>query len=82
MDRITVIRKSLVVFVCGLIGFLPIVGLVPGIYALVLSTRIQLTYRKQWNPARAYLRAGGLLALLGFLGSMLIVGIVLTTVAF
>ena len=72
MPRILVIRKSLTAFVCGLIGFLPVIGLVPGIYALVCWARIRIRYPNEWNPADAYLNWGARLSVLGMLGSALI----------
>jgi len=77
MDRITTIRKSLTVFVCGLIGFLPVIGLVPAIYALVCWGRIRFRYRNQWNPASGYLGWGARLALFGLLGSALVICVAL-----
>ena len=72
MDRATAIRKSLTVFVCGIIGFLPLVGLVPAIYALFSWIKIRLRYGNEWNPASAYLDGGLALALVGLLGSLLL----------
>ena len=76
MPRPTLIRSSLAAFVCGLIGFLPIIGVVPGLYALLCWTRIRIRYPGEWNPASAYLNLGALLALLGLLGTALIVATV------
>jgi hypothetical protein len=73
MPRIFVIRKSLAAFVCGLIGFLPIVGIVPGLYALSCWGSIRIRYPDEWNPASAYLSWGVRLAVLGFLSTALIV---------
>ena len=81
MDRITAIRKSLAAFVCGIIGFLPFIGVVPAVYALVCWARIPCQYGK-WNPAAAYLNCGVWLALLGLLGSALIVAVALVMSAF
>ena len=79
MPRIYVIRTSLTAFVCGLIGFLPLIGLLPGIYALLCWARIRFRYPGEWNPAAAYLSWGARLAVLGMLGSILIIfAIVLT----
>jgi hypothetical protein len=80
-DRITAIRKSLTAFVCGIIGFLPFIGVVPAVYTLVCWVRIPYQYGK-WNPAAAYLRCGVWLALLGLLGSALIVAVALVMSAF
>lgn len=73
MPRIFVIRKSLAAFVCGCIGFLPIIGVVPGLYALLCWARIGIDYPDEWNPASAYLSWGVRLAVLGFLSTALIV---------
>jgi hypothetical protein len=73
MPRILVIRKSLIAFVCGLIGFLPIIGIVPGLYALSCWGSIRMRYPDEWNPASAYLSWGVRLAVLGFLSTTLIV---------
>jgi hypothetical protein len=58
MPRIIVIRKSLTAFVCGLIGVLPIIGVVPGVCALLCWARIRVRYPDEWNPASAYLSWG------------------------
>ena len=79
MPRIIVIRTSLAAFVCGLIGFLPIIGVLPGLYALLCWNRIRTRYPDEWNPASAYLSWGARLALLGLLGSALIVSVAILT---
>jgi len=79
MPRILVIHKSLTAFVCGLIGFLPFIGLVPGLYALFCWAHIRSRYPDEWNPASAYLSWGALLALIGLLGSALIVAVAILT---
>jgi hypothetical protein len=82
MDRITAIRKSLTGFVCGIVGFLPIIGLVPAVYALVCWRQVQTRYGREWNPAEVYLSVGARLALLGVLGSALIIAIAVVTFGF
>ena len=72
MDRITAIRKSLATFVCGIVGFLPIIGLLPAVYAIVSWRSVTVRYGKEWNPASAYLSWGARLAVLGLLGSLLL----------
>jgi hypothetical protein len=81
MDRITAIEKSLTIFVCGIIGFLPVLGLMPAVHALVCWARVRAKYAGQWNPAWAYLRAGAVLATLGVLGSMLVIAVVCMAIA-
>ncbi len=65
MPRITVIQLSLRAFVCGLIGVLPLIGLVPGLYALYCWARVSRRYGGEWNPASAYLNWGVALTVLG-----------------
>jgi hypothetical protein len=77
LSRIIVIRKSLAAFVCGLFGFLPFLGLVPGLYALCCWSRIRTRYPNEWNPAAAYLSWGARLSVLGLLGTALIVSVIL-----
>ena len=62
MDRIVLIRKSLAIFVSGVLSFLPIIGLIPALYAIVSWQRVTVRYRDQWNPASAYLSWGARLA--------------------
>ena len=63
--RAIVIQLSLRAFVCGLIGVLPIIGLVPGLYVLYCWVRISRRYAGEWNPASGYLSWGVALAVLG-----------------
>jgi len=79
MPRIIVIRTSLTAFVCGLIGFLPVIGIVPGLYSLLCWNRIRTRYPDEWNPASAYLSWGVRLALLGLGASALIVSAVIVS---
>lgn len=79
MDRSAVIRNSMTVFVCGLIGLLPVLGFLVAIYALVLWAKVRVRYGDAWNPASAYLETGVGLALLSVLGSLLLIAIALVT---
>ena len=65
MARIIVIQLSLRAFVCGMVGFLPVIGLLPGLYALSCWSQIRRRYRDEWNPASNYLRWGSILAVAG-----------------
>ncbi len=65
MPRIIVIQLSLRAFVCGLIGVVPVIGLVPALYALFCRARIARRYRDEWNPASNYLKWGSVLAVAG-----------------
>ena len=77
MPRIIVIRESLTAFVCGLFGFLPFLGIVPGLYALFCWNHIRTCYPDEWNPASAYLSWGARLSLIGLLGTALIVSVLI-----
>jgi hypothetical protein len=77
MDRATAIRTSLTAFLCGLIGFLPVLGLLPAFYALRCWIRIRTRYRDEWNPAAVYLDWGVRLALFGVLLTALLVGVIM-----
>jgi hypothetical protein len=68
LDRIAIIRQSLAVFICALIGLVPVVGLFPATCALVRGCRVSRAQR-EFNPARHYLRWGIALAVLGILSS-------------
>ena len=72
MDRATAIRQSLTGFVCGIASWIPVVGFFPGLYALIVFSRVQRRYANQWNPASAYLKAGAILGVLGFIVSVII----------
>ena len=72
MDRITAIKESLAVFVCGVLSFFPVVGLLPAIYALANWYHVRLHCGDEWNPADYYLKWGALLALLNLILSLLL----------
>ncbi len=73
MDRITVINKSLHGFICGLLGLIPVLGLVPAVAAVFIWLRVRREYR-DWNPASHYLLGG---AVLGFIS----IGILVAAIA-
>jgi hypothetical protein len=74
--RIAVIRRSLECFVCGLFGFIPFLGVMPGLYALVCGVVVWSRYPREWNPAAAYLTCGIVLSLAGLLGTVLGLGVI------
>jgi hypothetical protein len=65
-----------------MIGFLPIIGLLPGLYALLCWNRIRTRYPEEWNPASAYLSLGVRLAVIGLGFSALIVSVALVTLVY
>jgi hypothetical protein len=73
MGMKVIIDKSLQAFVCGLIGILPVIGLIPGIYAIICWAHVRRIYRSEWNPASLYLSWGARLAAIGILLSLLAV---------
>lgn len=72
MDRIKATKLSLTVFACGIIGLLPVIGIIPAVYALFCCGRVSARYQNGWNPASDYLAAGACFALLGLLGTVLV----------
>jgi hypothetical protein len=75
LDNITVIRRSLAVFVCGIASLLPVIGLLPAIYAFVRGWEVYHRYQG-FNPAANYAKWGARLALLGLFLSFLFVLVV------
>jgi hypothetical protein len=62
-ERIEVIEKSLRIFTCGLLGLIPVIGLIPAVYAAFAGARLYSRHRRDWNPAEAYLKWGMTVAL-------------------
>ncbi len=81
MDRITAIRRSLAAFVCGIFGFLPLIGIIPAACALNHWWAVRSKYRDQWNPASAYLRAGVAFALFNLLSTTLLGAVIALAIA-
>jgi len=52
-------------FICGLLGLLPIIGLVPAVCAIGYWMRVRSRYRNEWNPASLYLNWSAVLGVLG-----------------
>jgi hypothetical protein len=73
MGLATAIRTSLRAFVFGMFGFIPIIGLVPGLYVLACWRRVHTEFGDDWNPAAPYLVAGIVLSVLGLIGSVCLV---------
>lgn len=65
MDRITAINRSLSGFVCGVLAFVPVLGILPATRSLYHWLAVTRKFRGEWNPARRYLLSGILLAVLG-----------------
>jgi hypothetical protein len=73
MDLATAIQVSLRAFVWGIIGFLPVIGLLPGFYVLSCWSRVRTQFGNEWNPASRYLIAGVVLSTLGLIASICLV---------
>jgi hypothetical protein len=73
MDLATAIKISLRAFAWGILGFVPLIGLLPGFYAMSCGNRVRREFGKEWNPAAPYLTAGVVLSCLGILGSFCVV---------
>ena len=71
MDLITATRLSMRAFVCGFLAILPIIGLLPAVYAVGCWLRVRSRYGDRWNPAAQYLHWGTFLAVFGGLLSSL-----------
>ena len=66
LDRIGVIRQSLTIFICGIFGLVPMIGLLPAIVALDRGFRLRRRYAEP-NPADNYRKWGMALGILSLL---------------
>jgi hypothetical protein len=81
MDLATAIKISLRAFAWGIVGFLPVIGLLPGFYALSCWNRVRTQFGNEWNPASRYLITGVVLSTMGIIGSIcLVFGIIASIV--
>ena len=81
MDRVTAIRRSFAAFVCGILAFLPLIGIIPAVCALNHWWAVRSNYRDQWNPASPYLRAGVAFALFSLLSTTLLGAVLALAIA-
>ena len=81
MDRITAIRRSLAAFFWGILGVLPLVGIIPAACSLNHWWAVRRKYRGEWNPAAAYLRVAVALALFGILSTTLLGAVIALAIA-
>jgi hypothetical protein len=63
MDRIAAIKESLATWVCGLLSFFPIIGVIPAVYAIANWRHLRRYCQLEWNPGDHYLRWGAILAI-------------------
>ncbi len=66
LDRIGVIRQSLAIFIYGIAGLVPVIGLLPAIMALIRGFRLRRRYAEP-NPADNYRKWGIVLGVCGIL---------------
>ncbi len=76
MDKVRIIERSLRCYTLGWLSFLPIAGLAFGPLALFSFQSVRVEAGNEWNPASRYLKCGALLGCLGFLLSVLLLGLV------
>ena len=55
-----------------MLALIPVIRLMPALYALRNWQAVRSRYANQWNPAAGYLNSGAVLALAGVLGSFLL----------
>jgi hypothetical protein len=80
-ERAQAIEGSLSCLIHGVVGMLlPVLGLVPAVSALVGWITVSRRYRGQWNPAGHYLKAGGILGVLGILSNTVLVAAIAVSV--
>jgi hypothetical protein len=63
MNRIAAIRESLATWVCGLLSFFPIIGVIPAAFAIANWRHMRRYCRADWNPGDFYLTWGMILAI-------------------
>ena len=62
IPKTEMIERSLRCYVLGLLGLIPVLGLIPAILALREHRRVKKGSANQWNPARRYHLWGGICA--------------------
>lgn len=65
MDKVRVIERSVRCFIAGCLSLIPVLGLLPAVFALVLVHQVRRETGPSWNPARGYLICGNVLAWVG-----------------
>jgi len=81
-ERAAAIELSVGCLIRGVLGaVIPLLGLVPAASALVTWITIARRYRGQWNPAEHYLKAGGILGILGILSNTVLVVVISFAIA-
>jgi hypothetical protein len=63
--KIRMMKDSILCFILGLLGLLPLIGIAFGIAALSVSAVARAGERRFWNPARPYRICGVVCAAVG-----------------
>jgi NADH:ubiquinone oxidoreductase subunit 5 (subunit L)/multisubunit Na+/H+ antiporter MnhA subunit len=75
MDRVALIKTSLLGFTCGLLGLIPFLGFPLGVAAVVQFIRVRRRKNLEWNPANDFLDWGVRFALIGVVLTLLVFAI-------
>jgi hypothetical protein len=70
MDKVRVIKRSLLCYNVSWVSLLPLLGIIPALVTLILYRRLTNEVGEEWNPARKYALWGSVLAQLGLLLSL------------
>ena len=65
MDKVRVIERSLLCFTLGCNGLIPVLGLIPAAWAVLLYHSVRYEAGHNWNPAEHHARWGYILAWTG-----------------
>jgi len=74
MDKIALIKISVRCFICGILGFLPLIGIPFAAIAIGNFRRVFFGKSTLWNPAARYLRVGMICGMAGILLNVILVG--------
>ena len=74
-ERIQIIGESMRCFAFSLAGFIPLVGIVSAIKAMVLYRRVSVSAGTDWNPAKTYLTWGLVLAWFNLIVQVIILAV-------
>ena len=72
MDKVRIIKRSLLCYNLSFFSLLPWLGVIPGAWAILLFWQVTDEAGEQWNPARKYALRGFFVACAGLLLSSLV----------
>ena len=70
MDKIRVIKGSLLCFNLGWFGLVPLLGIVPAVLAIQYYGKVSREVQAGWNPARKFAVTGVVVAYVGLLEAL------------